>query len=114
MGSTYTDLTRRTMSDSHLSVAVVFDVPEGQDYKSYFPKFYAKVKSGTKDCLYYGFATCGNKVLCREGYKDGAALLAHTAEVKDDLEGMIKKMGKEKVKILFFSILSRKAARTPT
>ena len=51
------------MSDSHLSVAVVFDVPEGQDYKSYFPKFYAKVKSGTKDCLYYGFATCGNKVL---------------------------------------------------
>jgi len=88
------------MSDTHLSVAVVFDVPDGQDYKSYFPKFYSKVKGGTKDCLYYGFATCGNKVLCREGYKDGAALLAHSAEVKDDLEEMIKKIGKDKVRIL--------------
>eukprot|EP00091_Calanus_sinicus_P021820 TRINITY_DN6627_c0_g1_i1.p1 TRINITY_DN6627_c0_g1~~TRINITY_DN6627_c0_g1_i1.p1 ORF type:complete len:140 (+),score=19.04 TRINITY_DN6627_c0_g1_i1:297-716(+) len=27
-------------------------------------------------------------------------MLAHTAEVKDDLEGMIKKIGKDKVKIL--------------
>ena len=88
------------MSDTHLNVAVIFDVPAGEDYKSYFPKFYAKVKAGTKDCLYYGFATCGNKVLCREGYKNGAAMLAHSAEVKDDLEGMIKKIGKEKVKIL--------------
>jgi len=88
------------MSDNHLSVAVIFDVPAGEDYRSYFPKFYAKVKAGTKDCLYYGFATCGNKVLCREGYKNGAAMLAHTAEVKDDLEGMIKKIGKERVKII--------------
>jgi len=88
------------MSDQHLSVAVIFDVPAGEDYKSYFPKFYAKVKAGTKDCLYYGFATCGNKVLCREGYKHAQGMLAHSAEVKDELEGMIKKIGKERVKIL--------------
>jgi len=88
------------MTDTHVALAVVFDVPAGEDYRSYFPKFYAKVKAGTKDCLYYGFATCGEKVLCREGYKNGAALLAHTAEVKDDLEGMIKKIGKERVKII--------------
>merc|ERR1712042_336063 len=34
------------MSDTHLALAVVFDVPEGQDFKSYFPKFYATVKEG--------------------------------------------------------------------
>jgi len=88
------------MVDTHIAVAVIFDVPDGEDYKSYFPKFYSKVKAGTKDCLYYGFATCGNKVLCREGYKNGAAMLAHTADVKEDLESMIKKIGKERVKII--------------
>jgi len=88
------------MTDTHLALAVIFDVPAGEDYKSYFPKFYAKVKAGTKDCLYYGFATCGNKVLCREGYKHAQGMLAHSAEVKDELEGMIKKIGKERVKIL--------------
>merc|ERR1711915_1052398 len=133
-----------TMVDTHIAVAVIFDVPDGEDYKSYFPKFYSKVKAGTKDCLYYGFATCGNKVLCREGYKNGAAMLAHTADVKEDLESMIKKIGKERVKIicsgpaaeldvvkpkmdgrlpikfvdldsvLYFSTLSQKAALIPT
>merc|ERR1712013_694138 len=89
-----------TMSDTHLALAVIFDVPEGQDAKSFFPKFYAKVKTGTKDCIYYGFATCGNKVLCREGYKGAAGLMAHMGEVKEDLEKMIKQIGKERVKIL--------------
>merc|ERR1712098_386743 len=88
------------MSDTHLALAVVFDVPEGQDFKSYFPKFYATVKGGTKDCLYYGFATCGSKVLCREGYKGAPGLLAHMGEVKGELEGMIKQLGKERVKII--------------
>merc|ERR1712013_397933 len=89
-----------TMSDTHLALAVIFDVPEGQEFKSFFPKFYAKVKTGTKDCIYYGFATCGNKVLCREGYKGAAGLMAHMGEVKEDLEKMIKQIGKERVKIL--------------
>jgi len=89
-----------TMTDTHIAVAVIFDVPAGEDYRSYFPKFYSKVKAGTKDCLYYGFATCGNKVLCREGYKSGDGLKSHMADVKDELEGMIKKLGKDKVKIL--------------
>merc|ERR1711887_340454 len=89
-----------TMTDTHIAVAVIFDVPAGEDYRSYFPKFYSKVKAGTKDCLYYGFATCGNKVLCREGYKNGEALRSHMGDIKDELEGMIKKIGKERVKIL--------------
>lgn len=88
------------MSDKHVGLAVVFDVPEGEDYKSYFPKFYSIVKSGTDGCLYYGFATCGNKVMCREGYKDAATMLAHSQEVAADLEEMVKKIGKERVRIL--------------
>merc|ERR1712037_700522 len=49
---------------------------------------------------YYGFATCGNKLLCREGYKDAVAMLTHSKEVAGDLEALIKKIGKDKVKIL--------------
>merc|ERR1719204_938742 len=60
--------------------------------------FYAKAKSGTKELLYYGFANAGNKILCREGYKSAAGFLAHVNEVKDELEGLIKQVGKEKIK----------------
>lgn len=49
------------MSDSHVALAVIFDVPDGEDYRPHMPTFYAKTKAGTKDCLYYGFATCGSK-----------------------------------------------------
>jgi len=88
------------MTDKHVGLAVIFDVPAGEDYKSYFPKFYSLVKSGTAGCLYYGFATCGSKVLCREGYKDAVAMLTHSKEVHDELETMVKKLGKERVRIL--------------
>ena len=30
--------------------------------RSHIPKFYEITKNGTDGCLYYGFATCGNKV----------------------------------------------------
>ena len=49
--------------------------------------------------LYYGFATLGNKVLCREGYTNASGFLAHVREVKDELEGIIKQVGKERVKV---------------
>merc|ERR1712055_246174 len=89
-----------TMTDTHVGVAVIFDVPAGEDYKSYFPKFYSITKAGTAGCLYYGFAECGSKVMCREGYKDAVSMLTHSKEVSADLEEMIKKIGKDKVKIL--------------
>ena len=38
--------------------------------------------------------------MCREGYKGAAGFLAHVGEVKDELEKMIKQIGKERVKIL--------------
>jgi len=88
------------MTDSHISVAAIFDVPAGEDAKSYFPKFYDIVKKGGQGTLYYGFATCGNKVVCREAYKNAEAFLLHAKEVKEPLEELIKKVGKERVKIM--------------
>merc|ERR1712123_287156 len=89
-----------TMADTHIAAAAIFEVPDGQDYKALFPKFYEIVKKGGKGCLYYGFATSGSKVLCREGYKNAEAFLLHAKEVKEPLEELIKKVGKERVKIL--------------
>merc|ERR1712168_1403259 len=80
------------MTDTHISAAVIFDVPAGQDFRSYFPKFYSLVKAGSPGCLYYGFATCGQKVLCREGYKNAESFLTHAQEVKTELEAMIKQI----------------------
>jgi len=88
------------MSDTHVGLAAIFDVPAGEDYRAYFPKFYSIVSGGTPGCLYYGFATCGSKVMCREGYKDAASMLAHSKEIRADLEAMVKKLGRERVRIL--------------
>ena len=87
------------MTDSHIALAVLFDVPEGQDASSHKAKFYAKSRGGTKELLYYGFGSNGNKVVCREGYKTAAGFLAHVGEVKDDLEALIKQVGKERVMV---------------
>jgi len=88
------------MADTHIAVAVIFDVPEGQDASSHKAKFYAKSRGGTKELLYYGFASCGSKILCREGYKTAGGFLTHVGEVKEDLEALIKQVGKEKVLIV--------------
>ena len=37
--------------------------------------------------------------LHREGYRSAAGFLAHVKEVKDDLEAIIKQVGKERVKV---------------
>lgn len=88
------------MTDTHIGLAIVFDVPEGQDAATHKANFYAKSRKGTKELIYYGFATLGNKVMCREGYKSALGFQAHVMEVKDDLEAIIKQVGKERVKII--------------
>ena len=40
------------------------------------------------------------QVMCHEGYKDAVSMLTHSKEVHTELEAMIKKLGKDKVKIL--------------
>merc|ERR1712142_737323 len=83
------------MSDTHLALAVVFDVPEGQDFKSYFPKFYAATKNGpgAAGCLYYGFGFAGDSMYCREGYKTAEDCAKHGADVKEMIEEPMKAVG---------------------
>ena len=56
------------------------------EFQNNFESIYEKVKSGTKDCLYYGFAICENKVFCREGYINAQSALDHIEEVKENLD----------------------------
>jgi len=88
------------VADAHVSLAVVFDVPEGKEFKSKFGEMYKLVREGTPEALYYGFATCGNRVLCREGYATAAGALAHGNDVRDILKGIIGEIGKERLKML--------------
>ena len=39
------------------------------------------------------------EVMCREGYKSALGFQAHILEVKDDLEAIIKQVGRERVKV---------------
>jgi len=88
------------MTDTHVSLAVIFNVPDGVEFRSKFPEFYKAVKGGTKECLFYGFAVNGNKVLCREGYKSAAGVAEHGKEVKALLEEVVAKIGADNMKIL--------------
>jgi len=86
--------------DNHVSVYVVFDIPEGQSAVTHKEEFYVKTKAGTKECLYYGFASLDSRIMCREGYKTADGFLEHVQEVGDTLGDLIGKVGKENVKIL--------------
>merc|ERR1712215_597757 len=78
------------MSDTHVSAAVIFDIQGVPDFKSYYDKLYNLTKSGSANCLYYGFADCGAKAMCREGYADAVSLLSHSKEVAAEFEEIVK------------------------
>jgi len=88
---------RRRGVDTHVTATTRFTVPEGKmdEFKAFFGDFYAAVKAGTRGCLYYGFAACGNEVCCRQGYSDGDSFLAHREEVKAIVEKATAVVGKE-------------------
>lgn len=81
--------------DTHVTVVPYLTIPDGKmdEFRSLIPKFYASTKAGTGECLYYGFAVHGNKVLCREGYAGAEAVLAHLGEVKESLDAAISLVG---------------------
>ena len=51
---------RSTQLPQHSTSTVINEL-----LRSKFADMYKLVKAGTAECLYYGFATCGNMVLCR-------------------------------------------------
>ena len=48
-----------------------------------------EMTSSEPDCLYYGFSLCGNKLHCREGYKDASGALAHLDNVGSLLQELL-------------------------
>jgi len=81
--------------DSHVTVVPYFTVPDGKmaEFKAGFADFYKATKAGTKECLYYGFQVCENKVFCREGYKSADGVLAHLGDVKATLDKAVGIVG---------------------
>ena len=82
-------------ADTHVTIVPYFTVPDGKmdEFKAGFKGFYDGVATGTDETLYYGFATCGNKVFCREGYKSAAGALAHIADVDGPLNAALAIVG---------------------
>jgi quinol monooxygenase YgiN len=51
-----------------------------ESFKDLCERFVEKT-NGEPDCLYYGFSFDGDKVHCREGYKNAEGILAHLENV---------------------------------
>ena len=82
-------------TDTHVTICPYFVVPEAKldVFTSAFPEFYAQTRAGTESCLYYGFATCGNTVFCREGYTDAEGAMAHVGDVEATLNAAVEMVG---------------------
>ena len=66
--------------DTHVSLTVIFTVPEGKTAKDYTDKFYSASKAANTS-IYYGFATNGNKLMCRQGYDNAEDFFVYIKEV---------------------------------
>ena len=69
-------------ADKCVTIVPYFKVHDGKlgRFKALCEKFVTATQKEPK-CLYYGFTFCGDEVHCREGYADGAGLLAHLDNV---------------------------------
>ena len=76
--------------DKCVSVQPYFAIKEGEadNVRSYVEQFVELTKS-EPGCLYYGFTFNGNNMYCREGYVNGAAVLAHLDNVGALLNEML-------------------------
>jgi quinol monooxygenase YgiN len=74
-------------TDKCVSISPFFIIKDGQmdNVKNTLLQFVEKTKSEDA-CLYYGFSISGNKLHCREGYRDGEGVLAHLENVGSMLQ----------------------------
>ena len=77
-------------NDRCVTIQPYFAIKEGKkdEVRSYLEKFVELTKS-EKDCLYYGFSLCDDKMHCREGYADGDGALAHLNNVGPLLQELL-------------------------
>jgi quinol monooxygenase YgiN len=78
-------------TDKCVSIYPFFVVKDGQmeNVKKTLPQFVKKTKSEDA-CLYYGFSVCGNKLHCREAYRNGEGVLAHLENVGSMLQELLE------------------------
>jgi len=80
----------QSVLDTHVTIVPYFTVPLGRmpEFKREFGEFYNRVRSGTPETLYYGFAVDAKNgvVLCREGYKSADGAVAHIKDVQASLD----------------------------
>ena len=86
---------RAVPGDSHVTIVPYFTVPEGKldEFMAGVPTFLESTRKGTDKALYYGFATHGNQVFCREGYADAEGALAHVGDVGEALDKAVGLVG---------------------
>ena len=81
--------------DNIITLVPKFKIKEGKkdDFMKVLPKFLEKVKANEKDaCIFYGFVgpTEDDHIICREGYVSAEGLLAHLANVDEELNEALK------------------------
>lgn len=69
-------------NDTCCTIVPYFKVHDGKlgDFKAMCEQFVEMTQTEPK-CLFYGFSFDGDEAHCREGYVDGAGLLAHLENV---------------------------------
>lgn len=80
-----------TAPDRCCTLVPYFKVSEGKigAFEQLCQRFVEKTKQESK-CLHYGFSFDGDRVHCREGYRDAEAILAHLENVGFLLEEALK------------------------
>ena len=78
-------------TDKCVSIYPFFVIKDGQleNVKKTLPQFVEKTTS-EEGCLYYGFSICGNKLHCREGYRNAEGVLAHVENVGSLLQEFLE------------------------
>ncbi|NLD95225.1 MAG: hypothetical protein GX639_21450 [Fibrobacter sp.] len=74
-------------NDLCVSIVPYFKVKDGKmnEFRDLCRRFVDKTKPESQ-CLYYGFSFNGNRVHCREGYKNAEGLLTHLDNVGELLK----------------------------
>jgi len=81
--------------DNIITLVPKFKIKEGKKdaYMAVLPKFLEKVKANEQDtCVFYGFVgpSEDDHVICREGYVSAEGLLAHLANVDEELTAALE------------------------
>ena len=88
----FTNLTK-AVGDAEIAYDIctihpTFTVTDWEKAKPVMEDFVEKTKS-EDGCVYYGWVRDGDKLKCREGYVDGAAINAHLANVGDCIQAIL-------------------------